>query len=483
MEPLTPPPSLPTTCLRARRLANSNSNSNKTTFPAHTLSPTATKPSTQLHCNSSLSADLMSRTPSRGRARTRTSMHPMLSLPLAHQVKMPLRPRMFTSPAAAYPQTPIHEDEMLFPMSPVKTNAHASLFTDGAVDAGAGVVFGENMKVLAAMWKGHDRLGVRARPRTRGRTRARTRPANSAPGPGFACFQELQHIVVPPIAPQSIPIKGSTVKQDVDDTVCPILAEPSVAPPSSDVSAAQPFMYSFPVFESSPLMRAKDWRERRLATNGNPGMRPQKSASGSDLLRGSISARNTRKEYDHYQNDVDEDDAFVSSAFRSHSLDDNTGSGDGSHALAFSGHLQHENPLVLSGSLLSSFPMLPAHSTHVTTDDGPPRVRFQPATDSHLTSTDDATKLHKRSSAQRSPVLDAKEAELRRGRALIPAARMEELRAAAEHAGCHDRIPALLTREEFDSEDEKLAGRFDDLALQRSTMERGRAQRPQMGGW
>ncbi|TDL23218.1 hypothetical protein BD410DRAFT_173939 [Rickenella mellea] len=221
------------------------------------------------------------RTPSRGRTRTRSRAPPP---PLAHTLLSPSRapqrrlppPLPLLSPTATTMSSPLTivgnrtakdgDEEMLFPMSPVLSQMHAQV--QQVQQAHYGVQ-------PQAIWSTHDRLAARGRTRTRGRARTRsfvrevqvirsginTVPVSSAFATTVPSAAREQARDAPKET-TAVPLEVETgAKSTADETGSE--REIEGCGEEGEAEEEDPFLYTFPVFSSSPLVRAQDWRARR----------------------------------------------------------------------------------------------------------------------------------------------------------------------------------------------------------------------------
>ena len=263
---------------------------------------------------------------SRGRSRQRMP-RPTL------RIDVPPRPRKLSLvipqsdccsplPAPVKPQSPTHEEELMFHMSPVQSESPASIFLKSDNVPSIHTIIATNnstaeqtsARVLSSLWKsphGPDRRqirdGNRKRPRPKGCNRS--------------------------VKPRRSQLYFDDMWRQLDQQTYTATSEESnmqsLPSPHSPASPEEPFMYNFPIFNSSPLVKARIQRTRRGAayTSSQPSPNLTSGAPAKTPNLGPIRARNLRIQsgaslFSDDEGDVKREGLVLPSAFRSGSFDD-----------------------------------------------------------------------------------------------------------------------------------------------------------------
>lgn len=294
------------------------------------------------------------------------------------------------------------DEDLIFEMSPVQSQSPSFLCFEGAheVRADANRVRQSTMQTLSALWDKHKPSlnGTDSQQPHSPRT-----PKKRIHRDSFTQHQrglsDTHATEFPRRERQGEHRQQQTARALFDFT--PIHHAP-LAPPSPP--AEEPFMYSFPTFNSSPLLKAREARASRQASRTHvreeyltDGVEPESFAGKVDVPMdlqssipspqryGPIRARNLRIQSGESLSDAD-DTNYISHAFKSTSLDPekNTDLDDGealddgyfwsqrsssvsSSSTGDAASLDHSN--LFSSSLLASFPVRPSSRsrTHSST--------------------------------------------------------------------------------------------------------------------
>ncbi|KAL5520049.1 hypothetical protein ACEPAG_1709 [Sanghuangporus baumii] len=234
------------------------------------------------------------------------------------------------------------DEDLIFQMSPVQSHSPSPFCLEGArqLRADANRVRQSTMQTLSALWDKHKTslsgtdLQQLQSPRTpkrrshRGSFTRHQRGLSDTLATDFPLRERRgEH------RPQQ------SAKAFFDLT--PIIQAP-MAPPSPP--AEEPFMYSFPTFDSSPLMKAREARACRQASSTHAreeyltdGVEPESTGGNVDISLepqskvpssqrfGPIRARNLRIQSGESLSDNVDDTNYISHAFKSTSLDPEKG--------------------------------------------------------------------------------------------------------------------------------------------------------------
>lgn len=332
--PLTPPPSFRALRVRVHPRTRTISDENRCTHASLTRTNNGSTAATRNRKDISCS-------PSRGRGRSRvvrdgltmnTSNRPRphLSLMLPLCCSPP--------PSRSDARSPVLDDDLIFQMSPIQPQSPTSMYFHAAheVNVDSSRVERSTVQTLSALWEKHkpnvtptiQRPHSPRTPYRRSRTGTVTqhqrgfsdthvsvlprheRRGDRRPQPSAKAILDLSSMLNPPLTPTSPP------------------------------AVSEPFMYSFPSFESSPLAKARQARASREAGKAmlrgeflTGGLESDSTDGGVDSSSnvevestypqrlGPIRARKLRiQSGENLHGDVEDTD-FISHAFRSASLD------------------------------------------------------------------------------------------------------------------------------------------------------------------
>ncbi|KAI5119367.1 hypothetical protein M0805_008522 [Coniferiporia weirii] len=317
-------------------------------------------------------------------------------------------------PPGTAPLSPGQEEELIFQMSPILPQSPTGVFFDSVNEprADASRVEETSMQALSALWENRKRITrphatpkkaqyshpfAPRTPHRRTRTGTVTQEQYHQRGVSDGAIDERRGL-----RNEHRPQQGVKTLLNLSG----LLHTPPTPPPSEH---REPFLYSFPSFESIPLMKARQARAQRaanklLAHNGCSdgslcidlercsGDDPMEGVIDTDPMcqrrPGPIRARKLRIESGESSCDDFEDANFISHAFRSESLDQEKDSGldeevaeedeesyfsqrssSVSSSATDATSLNHSS--VLSSSLLASFPIRAASDSQYNMDSNP----------------------------------------------------------------------------------------------------------------
>lgn len=410
-QPLTPPPSRRVLRVRHRPRTRTISDENRC---SHTASIRPSEGSTMaIRARKELSSS-----PSRGRTRSRVVRNG-LTLNTNHirpHLSLALPPCCSPPPPLSEAGTTASDEDLIFQMSPIQTQS-PTLLSFSAVAHEAHIESNSakqaTMQSLSALWEKHKNNITSAAshthvPRTPAkRTRADTVTQHQRG------FSDTHASVLGRRERRSEHRHVQNAKALLDfSSVLHAPPTPTSPPP------AEPFMYSFPSFESSPLVKAREARARRQASKrsmngefltgdsemdriscGNDRSLDVEMDNDYSQRLGPIRARKLRIQSGESLSEDMDDANFISHAFQSASLDPEKDNGLGadedrefddaysssqrsssvsSSSVTDAASLNQNNPL--SSSLLASFPVRPSSrsQTHSNSSSRQPSRRASP---------------------------------------------------------------------------------------------------------